>query len=310
MIFTVIKLKPKGPLHIGERENWREGSKFYIPSDTIFSAICHSYLLLYGEVDSLLKDFIDGNPPFLISSAFPYWQNDYFFPVPKNQFPMDKEIKKIRFLDLNGLKRLLSGKCIDEIKEELKTIPPSPWKMEDIPRVSLSRWTSHPGENFFHFGQVTYQKDAGLFLLIDFKNGNISKKILPTFNFLAHEGIGGDRTNGKGLFNTPEILEIKVDTIVNHDGLYSLSMYYPLPNELKDIARGYYEIEDRKGYIYSPSGQSLRKRSVRMFTEGSIFPSEKKRLGSIADVTPEAFSAHKVYRYGYMFSIPCILEVQ
>jgi CRISPR-associated protein Csm4 len=212
MILTVVKFRPRGPFHIGERENWREGSKIYIPSDTIFSALCHCYLLLNGEVDSLLKGFIDGNPPFLISSAFPYWQQSYFFLVPKNQIPKEKELKKIQFIDLNGLQRLLCGKRLDDIKGEIKTIPPFPWEMEDVPRVGLSRWTNHPGENFFHFGQVTYQSDAGLFLLIDFKDSSLKRKLLATFNLLAHEGIGGDRTSGKGLFYKPEISEIKIDT--------------------------------------------------------------------------------------------------
>lgn len=308
MRLTAIKLRPKGPFHIGERENWREGSKTYIPSDTIFSALCHSYLLLYGEVDSLLRDFIAGSPPFLISSAFPYRQQDYFFPVPKNQIPKNKELKKIGFVDLNGLERLLYGERLDEIIGKIKTIPPFPWEVEDVPRVGLGRWTNHPGENFFHFGQVRYQEDTGLFLVIDLKDSNFENRLFSTFNLLVHEGIGGDRTSGKGLFNKPEISEIEIDAALNLDGLYSLSMYCPLPDEIPGTARGFYEIEDRKGYIYSPSGQSLRRRSLRMFTEGSVFPSEKKRLGKIVDVTPEAFKAHKVYRYGYIFSIPCRLE--
>ncbi|MGB9628153.1 MAG: type III-A CRISPR-associated RAMP protein Csm4, partial [Thermodesulfobacteriota bacterium] len=203
----------------------------------------------------------------------------------------------------------LFGEKLGDIKREIKTIPPFPWKMENVPRVGLSRWTSHPGENFFHFGQVTYQSDAGLFLLVDFKDISFKKKLLATFNLLAHEGIGGDRTSGKGLFCKPEILEIKINIPEYFDGVYSISIYYPLKTEIPGIERGFYELEDRKGYIYSPSGQSLRRRSIRIFAEGSVFPTEKKRIGSIVDVTPEAFDSHKVYRYGYIFSIPCRLEV-
>ncbi len=309
MKFTIIKLRPKGPLHIGERENWKEGTKIHIPSDTFFSALCHSYLLLYGEVDSLLKGFTVGNPPFLISSAFPFWKENYFFPIPKNQISKDKELKKIRFVDLGGLKKLLSGERLDEVKDGMKTLPSFPCEIEDTPRISFNRWTNHPGENFFHFGQVEYLSDSGLFLLIEFKDINFKKKLISTFNFLSHEGVGGDRTIGKGLFNKPEVSEIEIEVTSNHDALYSLSMYYPLPGEIPKITNGYYELEDRKGYIFSPFCQSLRRRSVRMFTEGSVFPGNDKLLGNIVDVTPEAFKAHKVYRYGYIFSIPCRLEV-
>lgn len=316
MIFTVVKLRPRGPFHVGERENWREGTKTYIPSDTLFSAICHCYLLLFGEVDSLLKGFIDGKPSFLISSAFPYWQKNYFFPIPKNQILKDKELKKIQFVSLDGLQRLLFGEKLGEIKDEIRTIPDFnqreltfPWEVEDVPRVALSRWTNHPGENFFHFGQVIYRDDAELFFLVDFKDDNLEKNLIATFNLLVHEGIGGDRTSGKGLFYKPEISDIRIEAPEYFDGVYSLSMYHPLKKEISGVERGFYEIEDRKGYIYSPSGQSLRRRSTRMFTEGSVFPNEMKRLGSIVDVTPDAFNTHKVYRYGYIFSIPCTLEV-
>jgi len=309
MKFTVIKLIPKGPFHIGERENWREGSKTYIPSDTLFSALCHCYMLLYGEVDSLLKGFFEGKPSFLISSAFPYQHGNYFFPVPKNQIPKEKDTKKIQFMDTNGLLRLLSGEKLEDIKEDVKTIPPYPYEKEDVPRVGLSRWDNHPGDRFFHFGQVIYHEGAGLFLLIDLRDNHIKKRILASFNLLAHEGIGGDRTCGKGLFEKPEILELELNKISGADGLYSISVYYPLQEELTDIDKGFYELEERKGYIYSPLGQSLRRRSIRAFSEGSVFPMNNKRFGSLVDVTPDAFRAHKVYRYGFILSIPCKLEV-
>lgn len=309
MKYTLIKLKPKGAFHIGERENWREGSKTYIPSDTLFSALCHCYMLLYGEVDSLLKGFFERNPPFLISSAFPYQQGNYFLPVPKNQIPKEKDTKKIQFVDTNGLIRLLLGEKLEDIRGDIKTIPPFPWKIEDVPRVGLSRWTNHPGDRFFHFGQVICHEGAGLFLLMDFRDNHIKEGILASFNLLAHEGIGGDRTCGKGLFEKPEILEFELNTTSGADGLYSISIYCPLLEELTDIDKGFYELEDRKGYIYSPSGQSLRRRSIRAFSEGSVFPKNNKRLGSLVDVTPDAFKAHKVYRYGFILSIPCKLEV-
>lgn len=324
MKFTVVKLKPKSPFHIGEREGWREGSKAFISSDTVFSALCHCYRLLYGEVDSLLKGFLENNPPFLISSAFPYWQDNYFFPVSKNQIPKEKTAKKTQFIELNGLQRMLAGEGPESILREIKTIPdercpfyplktndkdgkPYPWHIEDVPRVGLSRLTNHPDERFFHFGQVTYFEDAGLFLLVDFRNDKIKNRFLACLNLLVHEGIGGDRTCGRGMFEKPEFSEIELNTISNPDGFYSLSLYYPSKDEIIGIEKGFYELEDRKGYIYSPSGQSLRRRSIRMFTEGSVFQNNNKRFGSLVDVTPEVFKAHRVYRYGFIFSLPCKL---
>lgn len=314
MKFTIIKLKPKSSFHIGDREGWREGSKPYIPSDTIFSALCHCYGLLYDDLEDLLNAFVNGKPPFLITSAFPCSGNMYFFPVPRNQAPKEKALKKIKFIDLNGLEKVLSGKRIDDIARagDIKTIPsnkPSDelWKTEDVPRVGLSRWSNHPGENYFHFGQVWY-KDAGLFIIVDFKDVNFRERIVASFNLMVHEGIGGDRTCGKGVFHNPEISEIEIKLPSSPNAQYTLSLYFPRINELDGIEKGYYELESRKGYIYSPYSQSMRRRSVRMFSEGSIFPDNIKRLGTIVDVTPELFTHHRVYRYGFMFSLPCHLE--
>lgn len=312
MKFTVAKLKPKGPFHVGERESWYEGSKSFVSSDTLFSAVCHCYYLLYGNLDMLLEGFLEGKPSFLVSSIFPYWRDNYFFPVPKNQIPKDKESKKIQFVDISGLERLLSGAGLEDILPEIGTIPMNrayPWQMDNVPRIGLSRLSNHPGENFFYFGQATYSDNAGLFVLIDFRDIKAKKEFMSCLNLLAHEGIGGDRTVGRGLFEKPEFSEIELPSISDPDGTYSLSLYYPTKDELSGISEGYYEIEERRGYMYSPYGKSLRRRPVRMFNEGSVFPGETGRIGGLVDVTPDAFRVHRVYRYGFLFSLPCKMEV-
>ena len=312
MKFTLAKLKPRGPFHIGERESWYEGSKPFVSSDTLFSALCHCYYLLYGDLDSFLKGFLEGKPPFLVSSTLPYWRDDYFFPVPKNQIPQDKELRKVQFVDISGLERLLSGERLENILPEIGAIPMNggyPWQMDNVPRIGLSRLSNHPGENFFYFGQVTYSDDAGLFVLIDFREERAEKKFMACLNLLAHEGMGGDRTCGRGLFEKPEFSEIELPSISHPDATYSLSLYYPTENELSGISEGYYEIEERKGYMYSPYGKSLRRRPVRMFSEGSVFPGDTGRTGGLVDVTPDAFGVHRVYRYGFLFPLPCKMEV-
>ena len=65
---------------------------------------------------------------------------------------------------------------------------------------------------------------------------------------------------------------------------------------------------NERGYIYSPDGQSLRRKTVSMFTEGSVFPSPPERKGAMVDVTPSAFNAHHVYRSGIYFGVPCVLK--
>lgn len=344
MKYLVVRVKPKSFFHLGEREKWAEGSKSYWPADTVFSALCHVHHLLYGEVDSFILEFKKSEPPFLLSSAFPQWKAESFFPFPKNKFLAPEELdeleksakvdpkkaKKIQYVNFKALDFLLKGGSLSSLlnkaveDQEIK-IYPSPfinlekrpdqitekfWFEENVPRVALSRWTNHPGENFFHFGQVYYQENVALFILVKINRAEWLDKIKSLFFLLSHEGVGGDRTCGKGLFEKPEFDEIDLPLIDGGDGLYCLSPYFPGDDERQGLDRGYYELEERKGYVFSPFGRSLRRRSVRMFTEGSIFPRNIDRRGKLVDVRPEAFKPHGVYRYGLLFSLACFLEAK
>ena len=315
MKFILCKLKPKGPLHLGEREGWLEGTNTFIHSDTLFSAFCHVYQLLYKDLTALLKEFENHSPPFLISSAFPYWRNTFFFPLPKNQSPKDKELAKIKFIDKTGFEKLLNGKKLEEIIKEVEAIPAQkephfPWELADIPRVGINRLDNHPGERFFYFGQVIYSEDAGFFFLCKFQKEEIRPKFEVAIRLLADEGIGGDRSSGKGLFEKPIFEEIEIETPTDANGVVSLSLYYPKDkSELPGIKNAFYDLIERKGYIFSPYCSNLRRRSIRMFSEGSVFPKTPEEMrGTLVSVEPEIFKFHKVYRYGYLFGLPCKME--
>lgn len=308
MKLKICKLKPKSSLHIGEREDFLESTEIYIHSDTIFSGICHCYSLLYGQDDlkELLQKFIDSNPPFLISSAFPYSDEKFYFPVPENQIPKEKTFKKKIFVEKSGFEKLISGSRVEEVDESLfipNNLSVAPYVVTYTPRVSLSRLTAHPGENFFYFGEVVYRENAGLFFIYDVKDHNLQNRFLATIRLLADEGLGGDRTSGKGLFYQPEFTELEMNIPDTEEAFVILSLFSPKNDELADIDESFYQLIYRRGYIYSPFCQSLRKKTVLMFKEGSVFLLRK--TGKIVDVTPEIFKHHRVYRYGYAFGLPC-----
>lgn len=320
MEYKLFKLNFVSPFHIGEKENFYETTEFVIHSDTLFSAFCHSYLLLYGEdkLKSLLEKFINNSPPFIISSTFPWWDTKIYFPIPLNQISRDKKIKKILFVEKDGFEQILTGRSITEIiNNGFATIPDlkkekdedkKPYFTINVPRIGLNRITNHPGDRFFHFGEVFYKENSGLFFLVYFKDNTIEKEFNTTLMFMSEEGIGGDRTVGKGLFEIAKKESITINIPENIDSKITLSLYYPKEEEIEDIKDGYYEILERRGYIYSPFTKSLRRKNVRMFKEGSVFNSQKE--GKIVDVTPEIFTIHKIYRYGLAFTLPCKLEIE
>ena len=80
----------------------------------------------------------------------------------------------------------------------------------------------------------------------------------------------------------------------------SISLIFPKKEEVCQLES--YSLIERKGFIYSEDGKSLRRKSVRMLKEGSVF--NREIVGEIVNVTPSIFKEHKVYRNGSAFLIP------
>lgn len=322
MELTVCKIDPRAPFHLGTKENILEDTSEFIHSDTLFSAICNVYRLLYGkdELEELLNSYTNNTPPFLISSAFPYVNCEkdvLLFPLPKSvdlgRYVKDyKKYKKIELVSKDLFVKMIAGKAnfensfliqsnkvlitSNEIKntKEIKI-----WSTREVPRVAIDSKTS--ASSIYHFGEVVYL-NGGLYFLIDFKNSYYTKKVKAAIRVLGDEGIGGDRTYGKGIFKIKGFEPIKFD-ITSNRSFVTLSLYYPKPDELHGL-KGDYDIIKTGGWIYSIEGTTHRRKVVRMFTEGSVFEKPIKMYGKLVPVAPSGFS-HDVYRYGYAFPIPC-----
>lgn len=205
-----------------------------------------------------------------------------------------------------------------------------------VPKVAVDRNTR--ATNFYHIGFVQFlskpekQQQAGLYFLVYFPD-NFDQKIQQNLELalrvLGEEGLGGERSSGAGRFEA-EWLELnntgaEWEEILNfhtgnHQCLISLFWQDKLPSELLDnnlMAEGSnYVILERSGWVASPfSGRQLRRKSIRMFAEGSVFPlkSSEQTLvaGELANVTPDEFKTpegvykpHKIYRSGFSISLP------
>lgn len=315
MEISICKLSPKSPIHLGKKEGVLESTELILHSDTIFSAFCNVYRLIYGndKLDDLITKFLN-KPLFLISSGFPFKEDILLFPIPKNIIFKEKWKKRIKFIPKEIFENICKGEdinnylkrenlCQDKVvilgeeKESFENI----WYLENIPRVSIDSITS--SSQIYHFGQVIYSTKSGIFFLIKYFDKKIKKEFETTMRVLADEGIGGDRSSGKGLFEIPRFLKIDLNVPESSDFFVNLSLYYPIKEEVFDIKDAYYELMERKGWVYSFGGRSMRRESVRMFNEGSVFK-ENKNIGKMVDITPSAFKEHNIYRYGYTFKIP------
>lgn len=331
MKFKIYKLIFESPLHIGIEGMGAEKIEDYIPSDTLWGAIINNYLQLF-EVKNI-DDFCK-NSPFKLSSTFPYSEELLFFPVPigaldflYNIVPVEKikKVKKIRFLEKSIFEKIINAETIEYqqlniaseyfdgsflyLLNDEEKIKSHFYKVIEIPRVTVDRYNSTATEGeFFYFSQIHFDKKSGLFFMANFNDEQIEKKFDAALRLLSDEGIGADRTVGKGYFNfVKENIEIKVPDDAIH--FITLSLYHPKWEEIEKglIEEAAYSLKNRKGFAHHSGVQGKRRRSLRMFGEGSWFKSvnNKNSYGNneIVIEKDRDFIPFNVYRYGMAFPI-------
>lgn len=116
-------------LHIGARGVNLEEAGVDIPSDTLFSALVDTWSRTGGDPDLWSRPFRNGEPPFLLTSAFPFAGKVRFYPAPvdlrlllppdRPEETVDKPLKRVRYLSEGLLRRALSGQGLPEFLPEL-----------------------------------------------------------------------------------------------------------------------------------------------------------------------------------------------
>ena len=187
------------------------------------------------------------------------------------------------------------------------------WSQGDVARVTVDRISS--ASAVYQAGRVRFRPGGGLWFLGRWRD-DWRERGLAALRALGDAGLGGERSAGHGQFELLVGEEEPWAVASPGERFLCLSHYYPTRDELPallgdDVA---YELTLRRGWMSSPdwsepdaagqphSGSALRRKAVRMFAEGSVLrrPTDAQNpwLGALADVTPDSFRAHKVWRYG------------
>jgi CRISPR-associated protein Csm4 len=328
-----------------------ESVRATIPSDTLFSALLSAWVRLGGSAEDWASAFprttdnghIPAEPPFLLTSAFPYVKGNLLFPRPlcfelPGLSPDDrKDWKKIRFiseplfwklihgLDLGGIwqpqdwtkkhTQLLQNGTVLVSRSAVGQIPDEIWHEEKLSRVTLDR--ANLSSNLYIVGRVTFPPDSGLWFGVTWRAANrdcggltFSEAFKYSLEELSISGLGGDRNMGQGAFEYEIVDEISLpDPLSKHPALL-LSRYHPYPNELPSALRSAvsYKLETNSGWGESPKGQ-FRRRKVWFLAEGSVLsPSGVTPPGDVIDLSPtstngEPLMGHPVWRYGVAFLV-------
>lgn len=233
---------------------------------------------------------------------------------------MRKVIKKIRFFSktnfvalLNGNLNRLEGNYIRHSKYYSETGISSPFKSETVQRVTVSR-TYEEDAGTFYTERLFFADNCGLFFLIEFENDDFKQHITAALRLLGDNGVGSDKSVGNGQFEFGgfEPFDFQFDEHANKQ--VSLSLFSPNANEVQDkdfLEKSAYSLVKRGGYLANPENfdkTTLRKRSVVMFTEGSVFPSSKNLKGDVKDLKPTAAQEHAIWRDGRAIFFPYNLK--
>ncbi|OQW87215.1 MAG: type III-A CRISPR-associated RAMP protein Csm4 [Thiotrichaceae bacterium IS1] len=293
------------PLHLDDK-----GTGFYqhadalIHSDTLSAAILSAWAQL--DPDPQRKEERFKTPPFKVSSAFPYFGNQYFLPrpinsraisLPSEQLQLNKKIKKIKYLETTLWQTVVANKNfwqnlatnLDTEKSdyvilaggllmERKAISPylikgdsqsfKLWETETQTRVVMNRATGSTVDGgLFDFTRIHYHPNSGLYFLVQLESGQ-QPDFEAALAWLGDSGIGSDRACGNGLFEWKPAEQFRLPQVTSP---MALSLVLPNPEDCqKDdwLKDSAYELIKRGGWV---TGTGWRKPAVWMFGEGSCF---------------------------------------
>jgi CRISPR-associated protein Csm4 len=310
----LIKLKFNSALHLSRGKPSYDASEEFLHSDTLKSA-------LFVAAQSFLRDKADDNffKSFHVSSAFPFFKNELFFPIPLVRFDESeigisaKAFDKVNWVKEAHFNAIRDG-GIKNIATEMLNENPKPdtfYKREVTQRVRIPNDKTEESTPYF-LDKIFFKEDAGLFFLLesDPTNVEIIEKAIKT---LGKTGLGLQRNIGNGQFEVTAIDDYDFPEIPDANACLNLSLYCPankaeLTPLLNDACA--YRTLIRGGWLASPMDEShitLRKKSITMFKEASVFGLPTEGVGhsfllgnDLIDLTPEVWKkdAHKIWRDG------------
>lgn len=319
-----------------------EGSFSEIPrSDTLFGAICWGIRTAQGEetLEDLLARFAEGDPPFLISSAFPTIEREnggrlHLLPKPRlpgsrsgSEAASDERIealqawKRIEYIPaslfaalatgdrsrsdvIDGLEAseaVIDGRTHQRVREFLlPTESERPYETTTRVRNAINRLTGATEGNLYERESVFFDEGAGLHVCVE---GDIDI-VVEALAMLQDRGIGGGKSVGQGQFRLDGVDEVgKTFPGTDTEWFCTLSLCVPQPDRLDQlVSKGSYAVETRKGVVGDAAGASnLWKRRVLTLAEGSVLP----RLGVNHGHNPVVADhfEHGVQQFGYALPV-------
>ena len=344
----IVRIKFTSPFRFGADNSGVgiEDAQPFFHSDTLFSSLCNAWAR-FGILDN--DELISCGEKFLLSSSFIYVYKDsavYFVPKPlisccwlkglqcTQKEQLEKLIKKAHWVTSDMFMHWLNSNPPDCV------FPENPRKLsERLDYGSLFREqivVKHAQDrltgacNLFYENQFEFKEapSCGLYFFVTLKDHSFQDKFNLGLKALSQTGLGGERNFGLGRFEVDNANGVLIpiekdgsdleflfeDSICSHRCLFSLSL--PTQSEINQLASNtdsqiaQYDIVLRKGWTFSSVNMyQMKRQSIYMFSEGSVFSINRCPVGRIEDLAPlddikNTNFPHPIFRFGKSFSVP------
>ena len=298
----VYKLKFLSAIHVDSKGSGEpEVADEFIRSDTLSAAMALAWSGLFPDESS--PDFFM-EPPFRMSSAFPYIGNVLLFPIPVwrvwKEVPIEKRkaIKEIRWISRDLFEKVLAGKELDYnpdlqlpggvalSEKEMNANPDlkkyQGWSKSERQRVRVDRLGIPNDGGLFFFALQFFAPESGLYLIANMDTSQLNR-FRASLVFLGDTGIGADRSSGLGHFSIRDESDLQMALPNKSDGAVTLSLFNPGNDDnLETLTRiTAYGLTTRSGWI---TNSTLGRPPIRVFTEGSYFSGKPK--GRVVEMLP------------------------
>jgi len=308
-------------------------SPFLTPpqSDTIFGHLAWAIVYDQGErrLHQVLDEFRSGNPPFLLSSAFPKGmlplpvlpslKNEdiqklasQLYPGEENVSALRKTIekvkrrKKIQYIDIASFSEIAQTLTNSNLVRKLLSITQNHvgdiTKEETVMHTAVNRITSSAQEGaLFSYNEIAYRAKLSIW----FKLSDISWKpeLERWLKIIEGSGFGKRKSVGLGQFKIASITEASLPYIANPNAFITLSSYVPKQG---DPVRGYCKHIIKRGKLggHLALTGNVWKKPLLMLAPGSIFSISGKLHsyygGLISEIHPDR---PEVVQYAFAFPL-------
>lgn len=324
--------------HLGERE--LDDTSDILHADTLFSALANVYEMALSGADTLIGLMKTGRLRFSSGFyAVEYHsQSILFLPKPPVEYQginVRKKLKKIRYLSVGVWKRFLESfdyqhpeylVCSLDLlsfpsiggefvytEEELAGVEEQLdnkvfRSTQTVPKVKVH--TTDQEDCLYH--ETTVQ-----FTPIQLEKGYISgafyvflehslafdelEEFMAAMRIMADEGVGGQRSSGRGQFASVELVDVDVPSCQNPLFYLGLSLISPANNDEFHNGLHSYELMLRGGGSLGKMGKAEEhRRQARFVREGALLLQNIQ--GKFVDVSPEQNGT--ILRNGFNFAIP------